>query len=204
MRVCDVGAAIQEVMESYEVELDGTVHQARPARRCSSALPLSALLSASRALLLRFSCASPTTVVQFSCDCALRARPAARMHMRSPPCFPCGPSETPPGGLITESLVCLHLRWHNCSALARPDKPPANRHTAARRDYPACAGASRTSSAVPLFFVFIVFTFYLFSGLYAGAAGGKATISVLCGRLQSSANTARRNREGRPFEASRH
>ena len=25
--MCDIGAAIQEVMESYEVELDGKVHQ---------------------------------------------------------------------------------------------------------------------------------------------------------------------------------
>ena len=29
VRLCDVGAAIQEVMESYEIELDGKVHQAR-------------------------------------------------------------------------------------------------------------------------------------------------------------------------------
>jgi methionyl aminopeptidase len=29
VRLCDVGAAIQEVMESYEVELDGKTHQAR-------------------------------------------------------------------------------------------------------------------------------------------------------------------------------
>jgi methionyl aminopeptidase len=27
VRLCDIGAAIQEVMESYEVELDGKVHQ---------------------------------------------------------------------------------------------------------------------------------------------------------------------------------
>lgn len=27
VRMCDIGAAIQEVMESYEVELDGKVHQ---------------------------------------------------------------------------------------------------------------------------------------------------------------------------------
>lgn len=27
MRLCDVGAAIQEVMESYEVEINGKVHQ---------------------------------------------------------------------------------------------------------------------------------------------------------------------------------
>ena len=27
MRLCDVGEAIQEVMESYEVELDGKMHQ---------------------------------------------------------------------------------------------------------------------------------------------------------------------------------
>lgn len=27
MRLCDVGAAVQEVMESYEVELDGKTYQ---------------------------------------------------------------------------------------------------------------------------------------------------------------------------------
>lgn len=27
VRLCDVGAAIQETMESYEVELDGRTHQ---------------------------------------------------------------------------------------------------------------------------------------------------------------------------------
>lgn len=27
VRLCDVGAAIQEVMESYEVEINGKVHQ---------------------------------------------------------------------------------------------------------------------------------------------------------------------------------
>ena len=27
MRLCDIGAAIQEVMESYEIELDGKTHQ---------------------------------------------------------------------------------------------------------------------------------------------------------------------------------
>lgn len=27
MRLCDVGAAIQEVMESYEVEINGKVYQ---------------------------------------------------------------------------------------------------------------------------------------------------------------------------------
>ena len=27
VRLCDIGAAIQEVMESYEVELDGKMHQ---------------------------------------------------------------------------------------------------------------------------------------------------------------------------------
>ena len=29
VRLCDIGSAIQEVMESYEIELDGKVHQAR-------------------------------------------------------------------------------------------------------------------------------------------------------------------------------
>jgi len=29
VRLCDIGAAVQEVMESYEIELDGKVHQAR-------------------------------------------------------------------------------------------------------------------------------------------------------------------------------
>jgi methionyl aminopeptidase len=29
VRLCDVGAAIQEVMESYEVELDGKTYQVR-------------------------------------------------------------------------------------------------------------------------------------------------------------------------------
>ena len=28
VRLCDIGAAVQEVMESYEVELDGKMHQA--------------------------------------------------------------------------------------------------------------------------------------------------------------------------------
>ena len=27
VRLCDIGEAVQEVMESYEVELDGKVHQ---------------------------------------------------------------------------------------------------------------------------------------------------------------------------------
>lgn len=27
VRLCDIGAAVQETMESYEVELDGTTHQ---------------------------------------------------------------------------------------------------------------------------------------------------------------------------------
>ena len=31
VRLCDIGAAIQEVMESYEVELDGKTYQVRPA-----------------------------------------------------------------------------------------------------------------------------------------------------------------------------
>ena len=29
VRLCDIGAAVQEVMESYEVELDGKTHQVR-------------------------------------------------------------------------------------------------------------------------------------------------------------------------------
>ncbi len=29
VRLCDVGEAVQEVMESYEVELDGKSHQVR-------------------------------------------------------------------------------------------------------------------------------------------------------------------------------
>jgi methionyl aminopeptidase len=32
VRLCDIGAAIQEVMESYEIELDGKMHQV--ARGC--------------------------------------------------------------------------------------------------------------------------------------------------------------------------
>lgn len=32
MRLCDVGEAIQEVMESYEVELDGKTYQVKPVR----------------------------------------------------------------------------------------------------------------------------------------------------------------------------
>ena len=32
MRLCDVGEAIQEVMESYEVELDGKVHRVKAIR----------------------------------------------------------------------------------------------------------------------------------------------------------------------------
>ncbi|XP_061709833.1 methionine aminopeptidase 2 [Cydia pomonella] len=32
VRLCDVGAAVQEVMESHEVELDGTVYQVKPIR----------------------------------------------------------------------------------------------------------------------------------------------------------------------------
>ena len=32
MRLCDVGEAIQEVMESYEVELDGKTHTVKPIR----------------------------------------------------------------------------------------------------------------------------------------------------------------------------
>uniref|UniRef100_H2Z5Q9 Methionine aminopeptidase 2 n=1 Tax=Ciona savignyi TaxID=51511 RepID=H2Z5Q9_CIOSA len=35
VRLCDVGAAIQEVMESYEVELDGKTYQVRPIRNLS-------------------------------------------------------------------------------------------------------------------------------------------------------------------------
>ena len=31
-RLCDIGAAIQEVMESYEVELDGKTYQVKPIR----------------------------------------------------------------------------------------------------------------------------------------------------------------------------
>lgn len=31
VRLCDIGSAIQEVMESYEIELDGKVHQASAA-----------------------------------------------------------------------------------------------------------------------------------------------------------------------------
>jgi methionyl aminopeptidase len=31
-RLCDVGAAVQEVMESYEVELDGKTYQVKPIR----------------------------------------------------------------------------------------------------------------------------------------------------------------------------
>ncbi len=27
VRLCDIGAAVQEVMESYEIELDGRTHQ---------------------------------------------------------------------------------------------------------------------------------------------------------------------------------
>ena len=30
MRLCDIGAAVQEVMESYEVELDGKTFQVGP------------------------------------------------------------------------------------------------------------------------------------------------------------------------------
>ena len=32
VQLCDIGAAIQEVMESYEVELDGKVHQVKSIR----------------------------------------------------------------------------------------------------------------------------------------------------------------------------
>lgn len=32
MRLCDIGEAIQEVMESYEVELDGKVHRVKAIR----------------------------------------------------------------------------------------------------------------------------------------------------------------------------
>ncbi|EGG22579.1 hypothetical protein DFA_04709 [Cavenderia fasciculata] len=32
VRLCDIGAAIQEVMESHEIELDGKVHQIKPIR----------------------------------------------------------------------------------------------------------------------------------------------------------------------------
>jgi methionyl aminopeptidase len=32
VRLCDVGAAIQEVMESYEVEIDGKTYQVKPIR----------------------------------------------------------------------------------------------------------------------------------------------------------------------------
>lgn len=35
VRLCDIGAAIQETMESYELELDGHLHQAGPAMRTS-------------------------------------------------------------------------------------------------------------------------------------------------------------------------
>lgn len=35
MRLCDVGAAIQEVMESYEVEINGKVHQGMEIMTCS-------------------------------------------------------------------------------------------------------------------------------------------------------------------------
>ena len=32
VRLCDIGAAIQEVMESYEVEIDGKTYQVKPIR----------------------------------------------------------------------------------------------------------------------------------------------------------------------------
>lgn len=32
VRLCDIGSAIQEVMESYEVELDGKTYQVKPIR----------------------------------------------------------------------------------------------------------------------------------------------------------------------------
>ena len=32
VRLCDMGEAIQEVMESYEIELDGKVHQIKSIR----------------------------------------------------------------------------------------------------------------------------------------------------------------------------
>lgn len=32
MRLCDIGAAVQEVMESHEVELDGKVYQVKSVR----------------------------------------------------------------------------------------------------------------------------------------------------------------------------
>ena len=31
-RLCDIGEAIQETMESYEIELDGTTYQIKPIR----------------------------------------------------------------------------------------------------------------------------------------------------------------------------
>ena len=42
MRLCDIGAAIQEVMESYEIELDGKVYQAR----CTAIVPVCVLMAA--------------------------------------------------------------------------------------------------------------------------------------------------------------
>ena len=40
VRLCDIGAAIQETMESYELELDGHLHQAGPAMRTSGEFAL--------------------------------------------------------------------------------------------------------------------------------------------------------------------
>ena len=42
VRLCDIGEAVQEVMESHEVELDGKVYQARPPFQCHAFLPSSA------------------------------------------------------------------------------------------------------------------------------------------------------------------
>lgn len=38
VRLCDVGEAIQEVMESYEVELDGKVYRVRSIRNLNGTI----------------------------------------------------------------------------------------------------------------------------------------------------------------------
>ena len=38
VRLCDVGEAIQEVMESYEVELDGKVHRIKSIKNLNGSL----------------------------------------------------------------------------------------------------------------------------------------------------------------------
>ena len=52
MRLCDVGEAIQEVMESYEVELDGKTYQGAFLYTCTSTAGTTVVAYTSNMLML--------------------------------------------------------------------------------------------------------------------------------------------------------